>query len=100
MAEPILDIATIEQLSKAELIKAIDWLITHDFEKLVFILYRIDVSEAKIKTLLDQANTTDAAPVIAEAIIQRLAEKKELFIARGLKEGFVGYDENNKLVIL
>ncbi len=31
---------------------------------------------------------------------QRLAEKKELFIARGLKDGFVGYDENNKLVIL
>ena len=31
---------------------------------------------------------------------QRLEEKKELFIARGLKEGFIGYDENNKLVIL
>ena len=65
MAEPILDIATIEQLNKADLIQAINWLISKDFEKLVFILYRIDVSEAKIKSLLDQANTTDAAPVIA-----------------------------------
>lgn len=76
MAEPILDIATIEQLNKTDLIQAINWLISKDFEKLVFILYRIDVSEAKIKSLLDQANTTDAAPVIAEAIMQRLAEKK------------------------
>lgn len=31
---------------------------------------------------------------------QRLAEKKELFIARGLKDGFIGYDESNKLIIL
>ena len=30
---------------------------------------------------------------------ERFAEKKELFIARGLKQGFITYDENNKLVI-
>lgn len=33
-------------------------------------------------------------------IQQRNLEKKELFISRGMKEGFIGYDENNKLVIL
>lgn len=33
-------------------------------------------------------------------INQRRAEKRELFIARGLKDGFIGYDADNKLVIL
>ncbi|MDP3394362.1 hypothetical protein [Sediminibacterium sp.] len=76
MAVPILDIAQIEQLNKTELIDAINWLIINDFEKLVFILYRIDVSEAKIKTLLNKDNTNFAAPVIADAILERLEEKK------------------------
>lgn len=76
MSVPILDIAAIEQLSKTQLIDAINWLIIHDFEKLVFVLYRIDVSEAKIKTLLNKENTNFAATVIADAILERLAEKK------------------------
>lgn len=76
MASPILDIAQIEQLNKSELIDAINWLILNDFEKLVFILYRIDVSEAKIKTLLNKDNTHFAAPIIADAILERLEEKK------------------------
>ncbi|MBT9485500.1 hypothetical protein [Sediminibacterium sp.] len=76
MAIPILDIAEIEQLSKTQLIDAINWLIIHDFEKLVFILYRIDVSEAKIKTLLNNEQSNFAAPVIADAILERLEEKK------------------------
>ncbi len=75
MAAPILDIAQIEQLSKAELIDAINWLIVNDFEKLVFVLYRIDVSEAKIKSLLNKDNNHFAAPVIADAILERLEEK-------------------------
>jgi len=76
MAASILDIAQIELLNKKELIDAINWLIVHDFEKLVFILYRIDVSEAKIKVLLNKDNTNFAAPVIADAILERLEEKK------------------------
>jgi len=31
---------------------------------------------------------------------QRHSEKRELFIARGLKDGFLQYDSNNKLIIL
>ena len=76
MSVPILDITAIEQLSKTQLIDAINWLIIHDFEKLVFILYRIDVSEAKIKTLYNKENTNFAEHVIADAILERLAEKK------------------------
>lgn len=30
---------------------------------------------------------------------QRFAEKRELFIARGIKDGFLQYDSNNRLLI-
>jgi hypothetical protein len=54
----------------------INHLINNDFEKLVFLLYRIDVSEQKIKTLLDNASALNAGELIAEAIIERIEEKK------------------------
>ena len=54
----------------------INHLINTDFEKLVFLLYRIDVSEQKIKTLLDNTTALNAAELIAQAIIDRLEEKK------------------------
>ncbi len=70
------DIATIEQLSNIELTEAINHLINADFEKLVFLLYRIDVNEQKIKSLLENTNTTNAGELITKAISERLAEKK------------------------
>lgn len=54
----------------------INHLINHDFEKLVFLLYRIDVSEQKIKTLLENTSAVNASELIAQAIIERLEEKK------------------------
>jgi hypothetical protein len=39
-------------------------------------LYRIDVDEAKIKYLLETRTDTNAAILIADAIIQRQIEKK------------------------
>ncbi len=54
----------------------INHLINNDFEKLVFLLYRIDVSEQKIKTLLDNTSALNAGKLIAEAIIERIEEKK------------------------
>lgn len=50
-------------------------LLLHDFEKLVSLLYRIDVSEQKIKALLVFQPDTDAADIIATAIIERQIEK-------------------------
>jgi hypothetical protein len=73
----ILDIATIQQLKKADLIAAINHLIVHDFEQLVSLLYRIDVNESKIKLLLQNNPDTNAAELMADAIIQRLAEKQQ-----------------------
>lgn len=55
----------------------INQLINHDFEKLVFYLYRIDVNEKKMRTLLDTREGEDAAGLIADLIIERQLQKIE-----------------------
>lgn len=50
-------------------------LINHNFEKLVFYLYRIDVDENKIKQLLALKEGENAAGLIAELVIERQTEK-------------------------
>ncbi|MEN9600311.1 MAG: hypothetical protein RL596_2635 [Bacteroidota bacterium] len=76
MIEYNLDIATVDALSKAELIHTIDYLIANDFEKLVYALYRIDVNEAKIRDFLFNRADEHSAALIADAIIARQVEKK------------------------
>lgn len=53
----------------------INYLIEKDFHKLVSILYRIDVSETKLKTLLNDNPGEDARKIIAELIIERQLQK-------------------------
>lgn len=50
-------------------------LIEHDFGKLVNILYRIDVSEQKLKHLLQSNGDKDAAAIISRLIVERQIEK-------------------------
>ncbi len=66
--------ASLEELKQA-LADRIGYLINHDFEKLVFYLYRIDVNETKIRQLLSQNNGENAASLIAELIIERQLQK-------------------------
>jgi uncharacterized protein YwgA len=68
------DTVSLEEL-KQKLALHINHLINHDFEKLVFYLYRIDVNESKMKKLLDQKEGEDAAELIADLIIERQLEK-------------------------
>lgn len=60
---------------KEQLILYINHLLVHEFNKLVQIIYRIDVSEQKLKELLKANAQTDAATIIAELLIQRQEEK-------------------------
>ena len=53
----------------------INHLIIKDFQKLIFLLYRIDVSESKLKQLLSQHPKEDAGKIIAALIIARQLEK-------------------------
>ncbi len=49
----------------------INSLINNNFEKLVSILYRMDVSEKKIKQLLEKNDTENAGIVIARLVVER-----------------------------
>jgi hypothetical protein len=65
---------SLEEL-KQKLSLYVNHLINHDFEKLVFYLYRIDVNEAKMKQLLEQREGEDAPGLIADLIIERQLQK-------------------------
>ncbi len=64
-----------DQSLKTLLSNRINDLILHDFNKLVMLLYRIDVSEKKLTALLKENNATDAADIIATLVIERQEEK-------------------------
>jgi len=53
-------------------------LILADFEKLVSLLYRIDVSENKLKKMLAEHKDSDAGKIIAQLIIDRQIQKIQL----------------------
>ena len=60
---------------REQLIVYVNHLLLHDFNKLVQVLYRVDVDEKKLKQLLQQNKETDAAVIIADLLIQRQEEK-------------------------
>lgn len=76
---------------RALLIRRIEELIQHDFEKLKWILYRIDVSEKKLTEALKDSEA-DAAEVIADHIIQRQIEKAESRKKHGTGESDWSFD--------
>jgi hypothetical protein len=53
----------------------INALLQKDFSQLVSLLYRLDVSEAKLRALLQQNPDTDAAILIANLVLERQAQK-------------------------
>ena len=60
---------------KQQLIEFINHLLVHDFHKLILVLYRVDVNENKLKQLLADHPSTDAAELIADLLIKRTEEK-------------------------
>ncbi len=72
-----LTIQALEKLTPEDLAIAINELIKNDFSKLVQLLYRIDVSEAKLKYILQTHTNEDAGKLIAAVVIERLAATKK-----------------------
>ncbi len=74
-----LSIEIAEKISYSELHSQlstyINRLIKNDFDKLISYLYRIDVNEQKLKTLLQQNPQEDAGNLIATLIIERQQQK-------------------------
>ena len=72
-----MNLLALEKLSTLELETLINNLIKEDFSKLVQLLYRIDVSEAKLKNVLKEHPHEDAGKLIAQIVIERLAATKK-----------------------
>lgn len=58
-----------------QLVAYINDLVLNDFNKLLQLLYRIDIDENKLKTNLSRQEGRPAAVIIAEMIITRQTEK-------------------------
>jgi hypothetical protein len=50
-------------------------LILNNFQELVYLLYRVDVSEQKLKILLKENDKADAGNIIATMMIERQIQK-------------------------
>ncbi len=62
---------------ESDLANYLDHLIKKDFEKLIQILYRIDVDEKKLRKLLEQFPQSDAGKIMASLILERQIKKIE-----------------------
>jgi hypothetical protein len=60
---------------RCRLAEHISWLIEHDFSKLVNLLYRVDVNEEKLKSLLHDRQDFNADLIIADLVIERQVQK-------------------------
>lgn len=70
------DVPTLEEL-EILLAERVNRMIQQDFEGLVQLLYRVDVSETKLRSLLESNAGEDAARVIARLILERQWQKIE-----------------------
>lgn len=73
------DADLIENISFNNFKKAIEQrindLITNNFQQFIYVLYKVDVSENKLKKVLQENKQTDAAAIITNLIIERLQQK-------------------------
>ena len=67
-------VVTIDELTGL-LANRINEMINRDFSALVQLLYRIDVSESKLRQLLQENATSDAGRIIAQLILERQWQK-------------------------
>ena len=56
----------------------INYLLDKDFQRLLLSLYRIDVSEEKVKSILAESEPGDLAEKITDLIIERQLKKLEI----------------------
>ena len=79
LVQRILDNADTNSLASPDLLTElaahINDLILHNFDGLVYLLYRVDVSENKLKNLLRENGKADAGKMIATLMIERQIQK-------------------------
>jgi hypothetical protein len=62
-------------LNREWLAAIVNNLLANDFERLVFLLYRMDVDEEKLKRLLRENAGSDAGLIISDLMIERQLQK-------------------------
>ena len=60
---------------RRQLSVAINEMILSDFDKLVMLLYRLDINETKLRKILNENPSQDAGNMIADLIIERQLQK-------------------------
>ena len=71
------ELLRLETLTPDQLAYFVNDLIDKDFSRLVQILYRLDVSEDKLKTVLLENPTGDAGNMIATLILLRIEQQQK-----------------------
>jgi hypothetical protein len=67
----------------------INFLILHNFDKLIYLLYRADINEIKLHKLLAENKKENAGKIIAALFIQRQIEKiKSREANKNMSSGF------------
>ncbi|MCO5231473.1 MAG: hypothetical protein M9958_09990 [Chitinophagales bacterium] len=92
-SSPIIGISTEENILDW-LSAYIDKLISEDFDGLLFLLYRIDVNEDKVREMLAATNGINASRTIAELILER--QKQKIYWRNKFKSSPTKIDENDR----
>ena len=88
------DIPSLQEPALHEKLGAyINHLILNNFDELIYILYRIDVSENKLKSMLKENDKTDAGKMIAALIIERQIQKIKSRREHGRDTNIIDEDE-------
>lgn len=66
-----------DENKKDQLRQYVAELIEHDFEKLIWLLYKVDVNEAELRAALKETPAQEAAEIITAKIMKRLQQKAE-----------------------
>ncbi|NCI47678.1 hypothetical protein [Sediminibacterium soli] len=74
--EPDNELLALEKRSPEQLAEFVNELIEKDFSQLVQLLYRLDVSEEKIKHALTENPASDAGTMIAALLIERMQQSR------------------------
>lgn len=73
---------------QAQLKEAVNDLINHHFDGLLQLLYRVDISEQKLRQLLIDFPAADAAAIISQLLVERQLQKIES------RQAFAQRDDN------
>lgn len=66
-----------EEIIRQKMVYAFSWLLDNDISKMMNILYRADVDEDKLKSLLVSRSQLPSAEIIADEYISRQKQKVE-----------------------